>query len=168
MSPTVTIQSQRTPPPANRSTRSWKNSSNQKRAPSHKKAIPILSIFQEISTRRHMKKNVLVCKEYIKAGDIFQVVLAQRLSTKINVAPFQIYRALRNVNPSPYMYYLNCGEHVVVGASPESLVRVEEGAVETHPLAGTRPRGSTMQEDERLESETFGGREGACRTCNAG
>ena len=103
--------------------------------------------------RETYEKNVLLCKEYIKAGDIFQVVLAQRLSTKINVPPFQIYRALRNINPSPYMYYLNCGEHVVVGASPESLVRVEEGVVETHPLAGTRPRGSTAKEDERLEHE---------------
>lgn len=103
--------------------------------------------------RETYEKNVVSCKEYIKAGDIFQVVLAQRLSTNITVSPFQIYRALRNVNPSPYMYYLNCGEHTVVGASPESLVRVEVGVVETRPLAGTRPRGKSEEEDEKLEAE---------------
>ncbi len=98
-------------------------------------------------------KNVERCKEYITAGDIFQVVIAQRLSAKLSVPPFQVYRALRTVNPSPYMYYLNCGDQVIVGASPESLVRVEEGVVETRPIAGTRPRGRTEEEDKRLVDE---------------
>jgi anthranilate synthase component 1 len=99
------------------------------------------------------ESNVLSAKGYISAGDIFQVVLAQRLSTQITVHPFQVYRALRHVNPSPYMYYLNCGEHTVVGASPESLVRVEEGVVETRPIAGTRPRGMNDAEDKALSDD---------------
>jgi anthranilate synthase component 1 len=106
--------------------------------------------------RATFMKNVERCKEYITAGDIFQVVLAQRLSAKLSVPPFQVYRALRTVNPSPYMYYLNCGELTIVGASPESLVRVEEGVVETRPIAGTRPRGATEAEDKRLVDEMMG------------
>ncbi len=99
------------------------------------------------------EKNVELCKEYIFAGDIFQVVLAQRLTAKLNVPPFQVYRALRTVNPSPYMYYIDFNDFQIVGASPESLVRVEEGIVETRPIAGTRPRGKTDEEDEELKKE---------------
>ena len=81
-------------------------------------------------------------REYIKAGDIFQVVLSQRVDVDTPVHPFTIYRALRAVNPSPYMFYLDFNDYQIVGASPELLVRVEDGVVTNHPIAGTRPRGS--------------------------
>jgi anthranilate synthase component 1 len=90
-------------------------------------------------------------KEYIVAGDIIQVVPSQRLSRKTAAHPFSIYRALRTVNPSPYMYYLQLGDSYIVGASPEMLVRVEDGIVETHPIAGTMPRGRDPDEDVEIE-----------------
>ncbi len=92
-------------------------------------------------------------KEYIRAGDIFQVVLSQRFEVETRSAPFDIYRALRSVNPSPYMYYLKLGDLAIVGASPEILVRCEDGRVEVRPIAGTRPRGATPEEDLALEKE---------------
>ena len=92
-------------------------------------------------------------KEYIVAGDIIQMVPSQRLSRRTSAHPFSIYRALRMVNPSPYMYYLQMGDAHIVGASPEMLVRVEDGVVETHPIAGTLPRGRTPEEDEAIEKE---------------
>lgn len=92
-------------------------------------------------------------KEYIVAGDIIQVVPSQRLSRRTSAHPFSIYRALRMVNPSPYMYYLQMGDAHIVGASPEMLVRVEDGVVETHPIAGTLPRGRTPEEDEAIEQD---------------
>jgi anthranilate synthase component 1 len=92
-------------------------------------------------------------KEYIRAGDIFQVVLSQRFEMPSRSAPFDIYRALRSVNPSPYMYYLKLGDLALVGASPEILVRCEDGAVEVRPIAGTRPRGATPEDDAALERE---------------
>lgn len=106
--------------------------------------------FESATDRETYERNVDRCKEYIKEGDIFQVVLAHRLKAKVTVPPFQVYRALRAVNPSPYMYYLNFGGINIVGASPESLVRVEEGVVETRPIAGTRPRGRDAAEDKSL------------------
>jgi len=93
------------------------------------------------------------CKEYIKAGDIFQVVLSQRLTTQTQARPFDIYRTLRVVNPSPFMFYLKMGPLCLVGASPEIMVRVEEDKVTIRPLAGTRRRGRTEEEDERLAAE---------------
>jgi anthranilate synthase component 1 len=93
------------------------------------------------------------CKEYIKAGDIFQVVLSQRLTTETRARPFDIYRTLRVVNPSPFMFYLKMGPLCLVGASPEIMVRVEEDRVTIRPLAGTRPRGCTEEEDNRLAAE---------------
>ena len=94
------------------------------------------------------------CKEYVKAGDIIQVVLSQRFSGSLgNCDPFDIYRALRTLNPSPYMFFLRFGETLVVGASPEVLVRKEEGMVEVRPIAGTRPRGRSATEDLALEKE---------------
>jgi len=93
------------------------------------------------------------CKEYIRAGDIFQVVLSQRFEGTLQADPFDIYRALRTINPSPYMYFLRFGENLVVGASPEVLVRKEGEQVEVRPIAGTRPRGATLEEDQRLEAE---------------
>lgn len=92
-------------------------------------------------------------KEYIVAGDCIQVVPSQRLRRPTAVHPFNIYRQLRTINPSPYMFYLDLGDFQVVGASPELLVRVEDGVVTTHPIAGTRPRGATPEEDERLAAE---------------
>jgi anthranilate synthase component I len=93
------------------------------------------------------------CKEYIRAGDIFQVVLSQRFEGTLQADPFDIYRALRTINPSPYMYFLRFGDNLVVGASPEVLVRKEGEQVEVRPIAGTRPRGATPEEDRRLEAE---------------
>ena len=92
-------------------------------------------------------------KEYIYAGDIIQAVLSQRLARPTDANPFGIYRALRSVNPSPYMYYLHLGDFYIVGASPELLVRVEDGIVSNHPIAGTRRRGKDATEDLALEEE---------------
>ncbi len=89
-------------------------------------------------------------REYIHAGDIFQVVLSQRLEMMPGVHPFQIYRALRTVNPSPHLFYLQIGESVIVGSSPELLVKVDGREVEYRPIAGTRPRGETAEEDQAL------------------
>jgi anthranilate synthase component 1 len=96
---------------------------------------------------------VRTAKEYIAAGDVYQVVLSQRFETGFDADPFTAYRALRHVNPSPYMYFLRVGERAIVGSSPEMLVRVEGRRIETHPIAGTRPRGADEAEDERLGEE---------------
>lgn len=85
--------------------------------------------------------------EYIRSGDAIQVVLSQRFSKKIGVSPFEVYRALRTINPSPYMFFLQFGDLFVAGSSPEVLVRLEEGEIEVRPIAGTRPRGKNKQED---------------------
>jgi anthranilate synthase component 1 len=93
-------------------------------------------------------------KEYILAGDVFQVVLSQRFRVPLDgVHPFDVYRALRVVNPSPYMFHLQFPEARVIGASPETLVRCEERSIEVRPIAGTRPRGANPVEDERLAEE---------------
>ena len=92
-------------------------------------------------------------KEYIAAGDIFQVVLSQRLDFAPEVAPFDVYRALRTVNPSPYMYFLRMGDTHVLGSSPEMLVRVTGRRLEYRPIAGTHPRGRDEAEDARLEQQ---------------
>ncbi len=92
-------------------------------------------------------------KAYIRAGDIFQVVLSQRFDRKSGASSFSVYRALRRINPSPYMFHLDFGEAALAGASPEMLVRVDEGHVRTRPIAGTRPRGRDENEDARLEAE---------------
>ncbi len=104
-------------------------------------------------TPQAFRKAVEQCQEYIRAGDIFQVVLSQRFEGKLQADPFDIYRALRTINPSPYMYFLRFGDNLVVGASPEVLVRKEGEQVEVRPIAGTRPRGATLEEDQRLEAE---------------
>ncbi|MBS0264107.1 MAG: anthranilate synthase component I [Planctomycetes bacterium] len=93
------------------------------------------------------------CKEYIRAGDIFQVVLSQRLAVETTVQPLDIYRALRVVNPSPFMFLLHTPDVDLVGSSPEIMVRVEDGTVTIRPLAGTRMRGASEEEDRRLEQE---------------
>jgi len=92
-------------------------------------------------------------RRYIYEGEVIQVVLSQRLSRKITAHPFDIYRALRAINPSPYMYYLHLDDCFIVGSSPELLVRAEEGWLTYHPLAGTRPRGTTQEENAALEAE---------------
>ena len=92
-------------------------------------------------------------REYVVAGDVIQVVPSQRLEVPVEAAPFDIYRALRAINPSPYMYYLHLDDFDIVGASPEMLVRVEDGVVDTHPIAGTRRRGDDPAEDRALEQE---------------
>jgi anthranilate synthase component 1 len=96
---------------------------------------------------------VRTAKEHIAAGDIYQVVLSQRFEASIGADPFTVYRALRHVNPSPYMYFIRMGDRSIVGSSPEMLVRVEGRRVETHPIAGTRPRGRNDDEDMRLAEE---------------
>jgi anthranilate synthase component 1 len=92
-------------------------------------------------------------KGYIKEGDIMQVVLSQRVSTPFKSPPLSLYRSLRALNPSPYMFYFNLNHLHIVGASPEILVRVEKGGVTLRPIAGTRPRGATKEEDLELEAD---------------
>jgi anthranilate synthase component 1 len=104
-------------------------------------------------SRQKFEDSVLKIKRYITAGEAIQVVLSQRLSQPTDVPPFEIYRALRSINPSPYMFFLDFNDFHIIGASPEILVRVEGGMVMTRPLAGTRPRGKTPEEDDRLEQE---------------
>ncbi len=105
------------------------------------------------TTRDEFESMVLEAKEYITDGDIFQVVLSQRFSTMYHGDLFNAYRALRVINPSPYLYYLDFGSCKVIGSSPEILVRVENGIAEAYPIAGTRPRGKTDDEDQHLEVE---------------
>ena len=93
------------------------------------------------------------CKDYVRSGDVIQVVLSQRFSGDLDADPFDVYRALRTINPSPYMFYLQFNETRVIGSSPEVLVRKEGDHVEVRPIAGTRPRGATFEEDQRLEEE---------------
>lgn len=104
-------------------------------------------------TREEFENAVRKCKEYIAAGDVIQVVLSQRFSTKVTADPFDVYRALRSLNPSPYMYFLDYGEIKLIGSSPEILVTEERGKVTVRPIAGTRPRGATEEEDIALEQE---------------
>jgi anthranilate synthase component 1 len=100
--------------------------------------------------KRRFCEAVEKAKEYILAGDIFQVVLSQRLDLRLAAEPFQVYRALRTVNPSPYMFYLKLDRDIVLGSSPEMLVKVEGRSVEYRPIAGTHPRGATEAEDQQI------------------
>ena len=104
-------------------------------------------------TREAFIDAVEQCKALIRAGDIFQVVLSQRLSVPFQARPVDVYRALRALNPSPYMYFLDVGGTQVVGSSPEILVRLQGGEITVRPIAGTRPRGKTPEEDAALEAE---------------
>ncbi len=104
-------------------------------------------------TRPEFEAAVRKCKDYIAAGDVIQVVLSQRFQKKVTADPFDVYRALRSLNPSPYMYYLSYGETKLIGSSPEILVTEERGNVTVRPIAGTRPRGKTQEEDAELEKE---------------
>ncbi len=116
---------------------------------SKKQKISFSSNFSESSFIKKVKK----AKEYIKSGDIIQVVISQRFQTEIIVEPFDLYRALRSINPSPYMYYLKFKDLKLIGSSPEILVRLEGGKVTIRPIAGTRPRGKDEREDKSLERE---------------
>lgn len=111
------------------------------------------NILKSNVTREEFIEKVKRAKEYILAGDIFQLVLSQCLTRKTGLHPFEVYRSLRSLNPSPYMYYLNYGEIQVAGASPEPLVRLTGELVESKPIAGTRPRGKNEIEDTELEKE---------------
>jgi anthranilate synthase component 1 len=112
-----------------------------------------LGELQSNVTKAQFLANVEQAKEYIRAGDIFQVVLSQRFERTTSVSPLHVYRLLRSMNPSPYMYVLKMDAETIVGTSPELLVRVEGDKVETRPIAGTRPRGQTDSEDLALERE---------------
>ena len=109
--------------------------------------------FESSFTRAEYEALVEKAKEYIRAGDIFQVVPSQRLSVPFRARPVDVYRALHALNPSPYMYFLDLGKTQIVGSSPEILVRLKEGKVVVRPIAGTRPRGRTPEEDLALEQE---------------
>ena len=100
--------------------------------------------------KERFKEMVRRAKEYIAAGDVIQVVLSQRFSGRSHLPPFALYRALRKINPSPYLFFLRLADETLIGSSPEILVRVEEGRVETRPIAGTRPRGQDETEDAEL------------------
>ena len=114
-----------------------------------KKSYKISSNF----TKKGFEGAVRKAKEYIKAGDIIQTVLSQRFHTRLDCDPLDVYRELRSLNPSPYMYYLDFGEAKMIGSSPELLVRCEDNVVEVRPIAGTRPRGRNEKEDNILEKE---------------
>jgi anthranilate synthase component I len=118
-------------------------------APAGESNWPFTSNF----SKQQFENAVRKCKEYINAGDIFQVVLSQRLRTQTRARPFDIYRALRVLNPSPFMFFIKNGSTHLVGASPEIMTRVENGLVTIRPLAGTRKRGATPEEDQRLAEE---------------
>ncbi|MEK6248532.1 MAG: anthranilate synthase component I, partial [Planctomycetales bacterium] len=109
--------------------------------------------YQSNFRREDFEDAVRKCVEYIRAGDVFQVVISQRLQLPLTAHPFELYRTLRVVNPSPFMFYLRSGNLSLVGSSPEVMVRVVDGAVTVRPLAGTRPRGATEEEDQRLADE---------------
>jgi anthranilate synthase component 1 len=109
--------------------------------------------FKSSFTKEAFEAMVERCKEYIRAGDVFQVVPSQRLSVGFNARPVDVYRALRALNPSPYMYFFDLGETQIVGSSPEILARLKDGKVIVRPLAGTRKRGATPEEDAALEKE---------------
>lgn len=124
-------------------------------APSQRTSIDIRALAAGMSnfTREAYGKVVEKAKSYIYAGDIFQVVPSQQFQRPTDVDPLTLYRVLRSLNPSPYMYLLDNGDSQIVGASPEMLVRVQDGLVSTRPIAGTRPRGASEAEDLALEEE---------------
>ena len=120
-----------------------------RRSRPHRRRRPIA--FTSNMSKADFEKIVVRTKEYIRAGDIVQAVLSQRWETNVQASSLQLYRALRVVNPSPYMYYLRVAGVELVGSSPETLVRCEDGVVSVRPIAGTRRRGHTSEEDQQLE-----------------
>ena len=125
--------------------------------PLMRKSIPItnqpgLNITSNLS-KEEFENKVVTAKEHIVAGDIIQVVLSQRFQTQADIDPMNIYRSLRIINPSPYMFYLKFDDLTVVGSSPEVMVRVEDNRIALRPIAGTRPRGRSPEEDQELEKD---------------
>ncbi|MDP2906054.1 MAG: chorismate-binding protein, partial [Candidatus Omnitrophota bacterium] len=116
-------------------------------------AVPTKPVVSSNFTKAGFKAIVLRAKKYITEGDIIQVVPSQRFKLMAEKAPFQVYRDLRSLNPSPYMYFLKLKGFYIAGSSPEMLVRCENGIIQTRPIAGTRPRGRNEQEDVKLEKE---------------
>lgn len=114
---------------------------------------PCREKFKSNFTKNEFEEIVKKAKEYVRRGDIIQSVLSQRIETKVSINPFDVYRALRIVNPSPYMYYLKMGDLNIIGSSPEVFLRVEDGIATVRPIAGTRPRGKTEEEDKKLASQ---------------
>lgn len=110
-------------------------------------------VFTSAFSREQFEQNVERARHYIREGDIFQIVLSRRSSCAIEGDPVQLYRALRQVNPSPYLFYLETNDALLIGSSPEVLVRVEDGRAEVLPIAGTRPRGKNDEEDALLEAD---------------
>ncbi len=104
-------------------------------------------------SREKFIENVHRAKEYIKAGDIFQVVISQRFTQESSMAPFDFYRKLKSINPSPYMFFLDFGTHQIIGSSPERMISLDGGKIKTVPIAGTRRRGETPEEDGKLARE---------------
>ncbi len=104
-------------------------------------------------TQEAFEASVRTIQAHIAAGEVYQTVLSQRFDTETGASPFDVYRALRHINPSPYMFFIRHGGKAIIGASPEMLVRVEGSRVETHPIAGTRRRGATPEDDQRLAEE---------------
>ena len=121
--------------------------------PSARKAPFPPSQLRSNLSKEDFMKGVERAKEYIRAGDVIQVVLSQRFSAEVHCQPFDIYRALRSINPSPYLFYLKMDDTVLLGASPEVMVRLEGGQIELRPLAGTRPRGKNQEEDLQMEKD---------------
>ncbi len=124
---------------------------SRKKPSSPKRRTPLK--FHSNMTSSEFEKMVLRTKEYIQAGDIIQGVMSQRWHTTIRANPFEIYRALRVINPSPYMFYLRIAGTELIGASPEVLVRCEDGKIVVRPIAGTRPRGQTSEKDQAMEAD---------------
>ncbi len=122
-------------------------------APSNGHAGGIAPLPSSNTAPGEYEQMVRAAKDYIAAGDVFQVVLSQRFAAPFELPPFALYRALRRVNPSPYLYFLDFGDFAVAGSSPEILVKVSGGTVTIRPIAGTRPRGATPQEDKALGEE---------------
>jgi anthranilate synthase component 1 len=122
-------------------------------SPPNVKAGPVTVWPSSNTTPAEYERMVNAAKEYIAAGDVFQVVLSQRFEAPFELPPFSLYRALRRVNPAPFLYFLDFDGFSIAGSSPEILVRVREGTVTIRPLAGTRPRGTTPQQDKALEAE---------------
>ena len=121
--------------------------------PVENKPLQIKNGFRPLFTKEEYCGMVEKAKHYIREGDIFQVVLSNRLEAEIEGSLFDTYRVLRTLNPSPYMFYFSSDDVEIAGASPETLVKLENGKLYTYPLAGTRPRGKTEEEDKRLEEE---------------
>ncbi|MGH6907291.1 MAG: anthranilate synthase component I family protein, partial [Aestuariivirga sp.] len=114
---------------------------------------PPMEVPRSNTSPEEYKAMVLKAKDYITAGDIFQVVLSQRFETEFTLPPFSLYRSVRRINPSPFLYYLDFDTFSVIGSSPELMVRVRDGKVTIRPIAGTRPRGMTSAEDRKLAAE---------------